>query len=269
MLLDAHTHLDHYEGAALDGAIAEIEARRVLSVAVSVDPPSYARTLEIASRSQLILPCFGIHPWQAHRFADDLPALQPLIDASPMLGELGLDYLWDEDPAHYPAQRAVLAHFLRAAAEQDKVVNLHTKAAEHDVLAMLERYGVRRAIIHWYSGPRDIFEALAARGCWFTFGVETPRSPAIHALARAAPLESILTETDGPGGLRWLTGEEGMPRHIAEVLASLALLRDMPVTDLTAAVAANWRRLAARDERLSAWAAPPPARRRPARPTRP
>jgi TatD DNase family protein len=253
MLLDAHTHLDHYDGAVLDAALDEIATHRILSVAVTIDPPSYARALDIAARSPLVLPCFGIHPWEAHRYASDLDALQPPIDASPLLGEIGLDYVWDEDPAHYPAQRTVLAHFLRAAAAQDKIVNLHTKGAEHDVATMLDQFGVRRAIVHWYSGPRDAFDALVARGCWFTFGVETPHSPTIQLLAQLAPLERILTETDGPGALRWLTGEVGMPHHIRDVLQTLAHVRGLSVAELANVVAENWRRLIAGDTRLEQW----------------
>lgn len=254
MLLDAHTHLDRYEPDELEAALAEISHHRVLTVAVAMDPASYERTCAIAARSPLIMPCFGVHPWEAHRHAHDLDALRPLAAASPMLGEVGLDYVWDEDPAHYPAQRAVLAALLAQAAAEDKVVNLHTKGAEHDVLAMLERFAVRRAIVHWYSGPRDAFAALVARGCWFTFGVETPCSPEIQALAREVPLDRVLTETDGPGGLRWLSGEAGMPRHLLEVLRALADLRGMSVEAVRDAVAANWRRLCAGDPRLAPWA---------------
>jgi TatD DNase family protein len=254
MLLDAHTHLDHYDGRTLDVALDQIAAQRILTVTVAVDPPTYARTLEIAARSPLILPCFGIHPWQAHRYANDLAAIEPLIETSALLGEIGLDYVWDEDPAHYPAQRAVFAHFLQAASAQDKIVNLHTKGAEHDVVTLLDRYGLRRAIVHWYSGPRDAFDALIAQGCYFTFGVETLHSASIQALAQHAPLERLLTETDGPEGLRWLTGEVGMPRHINGVLQTLADLRGLSVADVTSLVVANWQRLIAGDRRLEPWA---------------
>jgi TatD DNase family protein len=253
-LIDAHTHLDHYDDAALDVALDEIAAHRILSVAVAMDPPSYAHTQGIANRSPLVLPCFGIHPWEAHRYAHDLDALQPLIDTSPLLGEIGLDYVWDEDPAHYPAQRAVFAHFLQAAAAQDKIVNLHTKGAEQDVVTMLDHFGIRRAIVHWYSGPRDAFDALIARDCYFTFGVETFHSTSIQTLAQLARLERILTETDGPEGLRWLTGEVGMPRHIHDVLQALANARGLSVAGMTSIVAANWQRLIAGDRRLERWA---------------
>src|SRR5262245_47784205 len=236
MLIDAHTHLDHYDDVTLDAALAEIAADRILAVAMAVDEASYARTCAIAARSPLILPCFGIHPWEAHRHAHNLDALQPLIDTSLLLGEIGLDYVWDEDPAHYPAQRAVFSHFLQAAAAQDKIVNLHTKGAEPDVVRLLDRFGVRRAIVHWYSGPHDAFDALIAHGCYFTFGVETLHSTNIQTLAQRAPLDRLLTETDGPEGLRWLTGEVGMPHHITGVLQSLAVLRELSVADMTSLV---------------------------------
>jgi len=254
MLLDAHTHLDHYDDATLDAALDEIAAQHILAVTVTIDPSSYARACEIAARSPLVLPCFGIHPWEAHRISNDLDALQPLIDATPLIGEIGLDYLWDEDPAHYPAQRTVFAHLLQAATAQDKIVNLHTKGAEHDVVTMLDRFSVRRAIVHWYSGPRDAFDALLARDCYFTFGVATPHVSDIQALARHAPLERILTETDGPGGLRWVTDEIGMPHHINDILRSLADLRGLSMADMTNIVAENWRRLIAGDQRLEPWA---------------
>lgn len=255
MLLDAHCHLDHYTPDDLVVALREIAEHRVLTVAVATDPESYAGTCAIAANRPLVLPCFGIHPWQAHRYVNNLAALAPLIAASPMLGEIGLDYVWDEDPAHYPAQRTVFAAFLRVAAEQDKVVNLHTKGAEHDVIAMLDRFTVRRAIVHWYSGPRDAFDALVARTCWFTFGVETPRNSTLQALAASIPLDRILTETDGPEGLRWLTGEAGLPHHLFEVLHMLADLRRMTVAEMQAAVASNWRTLIESDLRLVPWAA--------------
>lgn len=254
MLLDAHTHLDHYTPDELSAALAEITTRRALTLAVATEPESYARSCAIAERCPLVLPCFGVHPWQAHRYAHDLAALKPLMATSPILGEIGLDYVWDEDPAHYPAQRAVFAAFLEHAAASDSIVNLHTKGAEHDVVAMLDRYGVRRAIVHWYSGPRDAFEALIARGCYFTFGVETPRNLEIQALVRAVPLDRILTETDGPGGLRWLSGETGMPRHLLDVLQALADLRGLSVAEIQALVVENWRRLIAGDARLAGWA---------------
>jgi len=255
LCIDAHAHLDQYDDTQVAQVLAELDAHRVLTLGVSMDPPSYARTCALAERSPWIIPCFGVHPWRAPDYAADLDALQPLIDASPLLGEIGLDFHWVEDAGAFPAQRAVLGRFLEQARAQDKIVNLHTKGAEAEILEALARHRVERAVVHWYSGPLDVAEALAARGALFTVGVELRSSALIQELARRLPLELLLVESDNPGGLAWLTGEQGTPAHLPGVLAELARLRGLPPAELGAALAQNFRRLVGRDAPLLAvWA---------------
>ena len=242
MLIDAHAHIDKY-GAELAGALKQIEERRILTWAVAMDVPSYRRSLEIAAKSRWVIPTFGIHPNRAHENADNLQQLAPLIERSPALGEIGLDFHWVKEPDKYPAQRKVLEYFLAAAREQDKAVNLHTKGAEREILDLLERYQIRRALAHWYSGPEDILRALIAYGAYFTFGVELLASEKIRALARAVPLDRIITETDNPGGLNWLTGEIGMPEVLTRVVEELARAKKTMAEEIERKVEENFRRL--------------------------
>lgn len=225
MLIDAHAHLDHYQDESLEAALEEIRQIPVFTISTSMDISSYQRNLEIAERCEWVLPTFGVHPWNAPEYADRLEELKPWIERSPMLGEIGLDFHWVEDAACYPAQRKVLEFFLKAAQEQEKIVNLHTKGAEEEVLEWLDRYDIRRAIVHWYSGPLDIFWELIGRGLFFTIGIEVNHSGHIQALAREVPLPQLLTETDNPGGTKWLTGETGMPHHLQAVIHTLAELK--------------------------------------------
>jgi TatD DNase family protein len=252
MLIDAHAHLDHYAAAELPQVLAELEALPVLTLSVAMDPASYQRTCRLAERTTWILPTFGVHPWHAPAHAHALDALQPLIDASPMLGEIGLDYHWVDDRSAYAAQRTVLDFFLQAARAQDKIVNLHTKGAEAEVLALLAHYAIERAIVHWYSGPLETALALAARGVWFTIGVELHTSAVIQEVARRLPLAQLLTETDNPGGLQWLTGERGMPRHLLSVIEALARLRGVTAAEMQSLIRRNMGRLVAGDSRLTA-----------------
>jgi TatD DNase family protein len=242
MLIDAHAHIDKY-GAELEAALGEIEQRRILTWAVAMDVPSYRRALEIAEKCAWVRPTFGIHPNRAHEYADDLKALAPWIEKSPALGEIGLDFHWVKEPEKYPAQRKVLEYFLAAAREQDKAVNLHTKGAEREVLDLLERYTIRRALVHWYSGPEDILRALIDYGAYFTFGVELLTSEKIRALARAVPLDRIITETDNPGGLKWLTGEVGMPGVLARVVEELGRVKGATAEEMEKIVEENFRRV--------------------------
>jgi TatD DNase family protein len=161
-LIDLHTHLDHYQ-TELPAALAEIAERPILTVSVAMDIASYQQTKMSAAHSPWVTPTFGIHPWRAYLYANHLADLDPWIAESPMLGEIGLDYVWDEKPAHYPLQRIVFAHFLAAARAQDKVVNLHTKGAEQEVLDMLRLYGVERAIVH--LGQEFVTHSVAVVYC--------------------------------------------------------------------------------------------------------
>lgn len=225
MLIDAHSHLDKY-GGELDAALEEMSQHRILTISVSMDLPSYQRNLEIAERCPLVIPTFGIHPWQAPEYADRLDELAEPTRQTPMIGEIGLDSDFVKDASEFPSQRKVLEYFLAAAKERHKIVNLHTKGAEEEIFQLLERYQTDRAIVHWYSGPFDILKSLADRGTYFTIGVEVLRSKRIQALAKAIPEHLLLTETDNPGGQQWLNGEFGMPSLVQKVIDKLAELKD-------------------------------------------
>lgn len=243
MLIDAHAHVDRYEGEALERALEQIEELRVLTVAVAMEPSAWERSREIAGRSRWIVPTFGVHPWEAHRFADDLDALSRAVDASPMIGEIGLDRHWGEEPERYPLQERVLDFFLERAVTRGKIVNLHTKGAERQVLEALERHDVELAIVHWYSGPPELVPEFLELGCFFTVGIELGHSTCVHEIAEAIPRDRLLTETDNPGGWQWLTDHPGTPRLIVDVVRELAGLHDLPALELAAAVEDNFRRL--------------------------
>jgi TatD DNase family protein len=246
MLIDAHAHLDKY-GELLDEALQQIEQNRIFTIANAMDLPSYFQLKDIAARSDLILPTFGIHPRRAPEYAGRLSELSPFIERSPAIGEIGLDFHWIEDRSQYPAQLKVLEYFLASAREQKKIINLHTKGAEKKILDLLEHYDLQRAIVHWYSGPLDILSALVQFGAYFTVGVELLYSDTIQTIAKKIPDHLLLTETDNPGGLRWLTGVTGMPKEIANVVEELAKLRSTSSESVARTVHENFLRLIADD----------------------
>jgi TatD DNase family protein len=246
MLIDAHVHLDKY-GELLDTALNEIQDKQIFTVATAMDLPSYLELKKIGERSNLVLPTFGIHPRRAAEYADRLPEICRHIESSPAIGEIGLDFHWVKDASTYPAQRKVLKYFIAAAGEQNKFVNLHTKAGEKEILDLLEKYDVKRAIIHWYSGPMDILHTMAEFGCYFTIGVEVHYSDHIKEIAKAVPDHLLLTETDNPGGLKWLGGEIGMPTAIKNVIGALAELRQSTREQIESLVQTNFMRLIGND----------------------
>jgi TatD DNase family protein len=147
----------------------------------------------------------------------------------------------------------MLEYFIAAAREQKKFVNLHTKGGEKEILDLLEKYDVKYVIIHWYSGPMDILHAMIKYGCYFTIGVEVHYSDHIKEIAKAVPDHLLLTETDNPGALRWLKGndEVGMPTAIKKVIEAVTKLRQSTPEKIEKLVNANFSRMIEDDPRLA------------------
>ncbi len=247
MYIDAHAHLDKYD-SQLPQVIEEIEQHEIFTIGVSMDPEGYAKSKAIDERTEWVLSTFGVHPWNAPIFHSQLETLQPLIDASPMVGEIGLDYHFISEPENHALQRDVFLHFVKQGISQKKILNIHSKGAEADVDRILGELGASRAIVHWYSGPIQQLHALAEKGVYFTVGVEVLFSATIQEIAKSVPSSLLLTETDNPGGYGWLTGDLGMPSIITPVVHKLAELRGWSAEDTKDIVLHNFLRLAGDDE---------------------
>ncbi len=224
MLIDTHCHLDRYE-ENLAFALKEIKQHRIFTITNSMDLPSYKRNVKIAAASDLILPVFGIHPWNASEYVGCLEDLDWAVSESSMIGEIGLDHYFVDETSRYDDQREVFEHFLRAASRQSKIVIVHTKGAESEALQLLKKHNTERVIIHWYSGPWHILKAMVDLGFYFTIGVEVLFSQRTQDIAGYLPAELIVTETDNPGGNESLTGNAGTPLLIKDVVGKLAEIR--------------------------------------------
>jgi len=239
--------MDKYD-SQLPQAIEEIERHEIFTISVSMDPEGYAKSKTIDERTEWVISTFGVHPWNAPAYHSQLEALQPLIDASPMVGEIGLDYHFVPEPENHALQRDVFRHFVKQGIAQKKILNIHTKGAEADIDRILGELGAHRGIIHWYAGPIRLLHALAEKGMYFTVGVEVLFSAAIQEIAKSVPPSLLLTETDNPGGYHWLTGKLGMPSVIAQVVDKLAEIRGWTAEETKALVIKNFRQLAGDDE---------------------
>ena len=120
-------------------------------------------------------------------------------------------------------------------------MNLHTKGAEHEVLEMLNRFGIGRSIIHWYSGPVNLIESYLAAGCHFTVGVDVLNPRKTPDIAEILPLERILLETDNPDGYRWFAKEIGMPDLLLKILEKVAVIKGITTSELENRLWQNWQ----------------------------
>ncbi|MCY6485679.1 TatD family hydrolase [Clostridium aestuarii] len=243
MFVDSHTHLDHYQCNEIERAINQINKEKIITINNSMDVPSYIKNLKISKNSKYIIPTFGIHPWNAPKYVDKLQEIKKFIDKTSIIGEIGLDFCWVQDKNEYEAQRKILRFFLEKAKQQNKIINLHTKGAEKEILELLNKYEIEKAIIHWYSGSIDILNSMIERNFYFTIGVEVTYSDKIKKIAEKIPLDRLLTETDGPGAEEWLTHKRGMPILIKNVIKDLADIKKIPLESMNNIVIENFKRI--------------------------
>jgi TatD DNase family protein len=246
MYIDAHAHLDKY-GQEIEQAIAEIERHQIFTVSVSMDPAAYAVSKEIEKRTRRVVSCFGVHPWDAPEYHAQLAAFQPLIDDSPMIGEIGLDYYFVRDLEKHALQRDVFRHFVKHGAAQNKILNVHSKGAEADVDRILGDFGAARTIVHWYAGSINHLHRLAEKGAFFTVGVGILFSNRTKKIAKAIPADRLLTETDNPGGYQSFAGSLGMPSIMIAIVENLSELRGWSIDETKRIVNDNFLRLANND----------------------
>ena len=250
MLIDAHTHFDLF-GENEAQALAEIKQYRILSVANSMDPDSYRKNLDIGRDNGLILPIFGIHPFNAVKWADKLPELDWAFDQSPLFGETGLDSRFAKDGSQWQAQTRVFQYFLDKAREQNKPVIVHSKGNEQAVFDIISNYSLKKCIMHWFSGSLDFLRQLTSLGAFFTIGVEVLYSEHIRSIAREIPLELLLTETDNPLVKLSLPNALGLPRNIIDVVSELAKAKKTTIERMMDSIQENFQRVVGDNPDLS------------------
>lgn len=247
ILVDAHTHLAHYK-ENLSEALSIIEEKRIYTLACSVNKKDYLWLKKLTKEQNFIFPCYGIHPWEIR---SDLKELQnkdemiKYIQETPVIGEIGLDFLWAEDKNSYPLQIEVLKFFFHYAKKYKKIVNLHTKAAEKEILDLLKDYQLKTPIIHWYSGPLNLVNSFIELNCYWTIGVDITESNLTRKLVDKIPIQRILTETDGPTALEWVNGGYSYPDYVEKIIKEIASIKNISRKDCQHQINQNFKKLLA------------------------
>ena len=231
MLFDTHAH---YDAEQFDGdreAVLAGLVRRGVSLAVNpgCDVPSSRAAVALARAWAFLYAAVGYHPENCAPYDPaelDLFrewAKDPRVVA---IGEIGLDYYWEENPPR-EHQRRVFRDQMALAEELDLPVIVHDREAHADSLAVVREFPRVRGVFHCFSGSAEMAEELVRLGWMVSFtGVLTYKNArrAVEA-ARAVPLERIMIETDSPymapAPHRGKRNDSGYVRHVCEKLAEI------------------------------------------------
>jgi TatD DNase family protein len=257
MLIDTHCHFN-FEAFDADRDLLWQAARahgvtRLINPAV--DLATGAQALQLAARYSGVYVAVGLHPNETADYAPSLltDIAQQAADAKCVaIGEIGLDYYWNESPK--AQQWRAFEEQLNLAAQLSLPVIIHNREATADVLSILSAWCAalpearreRLGVLHSFSGDQADAERALALGFYLGFSgpITYKKADALRQVAARVPLARLLIETDAP----FLTphphrGERNTPAHVRYVAQRLAELHNTTFEAFAAATAQNAARL--------------------------
>lgn len=235
-IFDTHAHYnDSRFECEIDGgkdkvlsALFSQNVRYIVNAGCSI--ASCRECIDISEKYPGAYATAGIHPGEIDPDDDiesvmkELKALlaHPKVRA---LGEIGLDYHWDE-PAR-DVQKAWFRRQLELAAETGMPVVIHDRDAHGDVIDILWQYPEVKGVFHSFSASAEIARQLVERGWYISFsGVITFKNAArLAEIVPTVPLDRVMIETDAPYLApvphRGKMNHSGLMEHTAERAAEL------------------------------------------------
>jgi TatD DNase family protein len=212
------------------------------------DVESSRAAVALAESFPHVYAAVGIHPSDCAGTDDSaIEAIRALARQEKVvaIGEIGLDYYWQDNPPK-EFQQEVFRRQIELALELDLPVIVHDREAHGDSLAIVLEYPALRGVFHCFSGSPEMAQELLKRG-WY-LGFDGPityknakRAPEVAAIT---PLDRIVVETDAP----YLTpvpyrGKRNDSRYLPYVIEKLAEWKGISADEMERITFENGKRL--------------------------
>ncbi len=239
---DTHCHLDFDRFDDDRDIVIQRAVEKGLSrmLVPGVDLASSRAAVALAENNAPVYAAVGVHPNYGSSWSDAVyNQLAELADHPKVvaIGEIGLDYYWDETPK--PLQWKMLKSQLALAAEMQMPVIIHNREAYEDVAEILLDWqkdlaesqsplAEKPGVLHSYSG--NIIQAEKLLSAGFYLGITGPvtfkNAQELQVVASETPETRLLIETDSP----YLTphpnrGKRNEPAYVVYVAEKIATLR--------------------------------------------
>ncbi|ASA97229.1 MULTISPECIES: TatD family hydrolase [Anoxybacillus] len=251
MLFDTHAHLNATQfNEDVEQVIERARAEGVSHiVVVGFDRPTIERAMELADQYSFIYAAVGWHPVDAiHMTDDDLMMIEQLA-AHPKvvaLGEMGLDYYWDQSPKE--VQKEVFRKQIRLAKKVKLPIIIHNRDATADIVHILQEEQAAEVggVMHCFTGSVEVAHQCIDMNFYISFGgpVTFKNAKKPKEVAKEIPLDRLLIETDCP----YLTphpfrGKRNEPSYVKYVAEAIAELKGLSFEEVAQKTSDNAKRL--------------------------
>ncbi len=234
-LFDSHCHIDGPEFDRDRDALHSrmLEAGVTRYAVIGTDIASSRRAAGYAAAHPGAVAAVGFHPGDCapYRGEEDLARIAAMAEEAAVraIGEIGLDYHWEDNPPREFQQR-VCADQIELAWQLSLPCAFHVREAHPDMLALLRahRDHLTGGIMHCFSGSWETAKEYLALGYCISFAgpVTFRNARKLHEAAAKCPIDRILIETDSPYmAPEPMRGTRNEPTYVRRMAEQIALLR--------------------------------------------
>ena len=197
---DSHIHLSDPEYVSdMEFILKQMEFLKIKACCVSMNYDNSIQTLELAKKSDLILPFIGIHPECANEELENISKLiEDNHDHISGIGEIGLDPTYVNKNEDTIKQNHVFETLLSFAEKFNKPVSIHSRKSLDDVFEIMTSYNTKHALLHWFDGSKKQLQKSMDMGFFVSYGPVMIYANDKQTLLSKTDESKILVETDGP-----------------------------------------------------------------------
>ena len=232
MLFDSHAHYnDDRFSADRDEVLSGMQDNNVgliMNACSSID--EIEDILKTVEKYPFMYGSVGVHPHEVGNMSDkDIDILKKYAshDKIKAIGEIGLDYYYDNSPRDI--QKKWFARQIELAKEVNLPIIIHDRDAHADTMDILKACNAQACggVFHCYSGSSQMAKQILDMGLYIAFGgsltFKNAKMP--KESARYVPLDKILLETDcpylAPVPHRGERNHSGFLIHVAEKIGAI------------------------------------------------
>lgn len=232
MLFDSHAHLDarKFDNDRDDVIIRAKESGVSYIMNPGADFESSVKSVELASKYDMIYAAVGVHPHDAKTMDDMILQLLKGLTKKPKVmavGEIGLDFHYDYSPRDI--QRKCFREQIRLAKEVNLPIIVHDRKANNEVMSILreEKAFDIGVLMHCYSGSAELASQYVHKGAYISIAgpVTFKSARKTVEVVETVPLDYLMIETDSPyltpHPYRGKRNESSYVKYVAEKIAEI------------------------------------------------
>ena len=230
-MIDVHCHFDFAQSP--EKYISDNEKKKITTIGMTNLPSHFQMGIPHIKSYKYIRLALGLHPLLAKEHSQEYSKFEQYVNKTTYIGEVGLDFSREG----YSTKEVQIRSFefvLNCIKDKSKIVSVHSRQAEKEVLKMLLDKGINNAIFHWYSGSISTLRKIVSAGFYFSVNSTMVFSDNGKKIIAEIPRKLILTETDFP----FIKNSS-----IIDVYQYLAQLWDEPISEVEQIIDSNFRRI--------------------------